>query len=170
MVRGKYDPEQFERKLPGIGIVGQVAGLDGEAHRLRNRPAQFLLAREQRIADEAGPVIEFRGGGENDAPAGLAGGFEPCKPVLEQRANSGQAPGSVQGGEEDFVYKAFLGSPEGRELKFRLGTEVRKQAALGQTEPGGERADRQPFQTDFARVGDGVMEDQRTGLGTFAHT
>ena len=57
MVRGEYDPEQFERKLPGIGIGGQFAGLDGKAHRLRDRAAQFLLAGEKRVVDQARLVV-----------------------------------------------------------------------------------------------------------------
>ena len=70
---------------------------------------------------------------------------------------------------EDFVYKAFLGGTEGCELKFLLGTEMGEQAALGQTQPRGERPDRQPLQTDFACVGDRVVKDQSTGLHSFTH-
>ena len=86
------------------------------------------------------------------------------------RVKPGQAARSVQGRKEDFVYKAFLGGLEGRELQFSLGPEMREQAALGKAEPLGQRADRQPFQTNFARVGDSMVEDQCTSLGAFAHS
>src|SRR5882672_3027071 len=158
----------LECELPGIGLGVEVPGVDRQAHRLGDRAAQFALAGHEQVSDRPRAVVVFHRGGEQEAAAGEIV-LQPGEPVGEQRAKTRQPARLRKRRREHFFLEQLLGLLEREDLQVFLGAEVGEEPALRKTEPRSERSDRQTLQADLARQADGLLEDHRPGLLSFAH-
>ena len=169
MVEAEHDRVEVVRELVGLEVPAEVPG----GHSGREEDSDHLepapLERDEAFPHRAGPVVELRRGGDEEAPAPPRVRLRPGEPPLEERGDARLAPWLVDRRPDHLVDEPFGGGVEDLDLEGLLGAEVREEPALGEPELGREPADRQALEADLGREPDGAIEDDRTRLLPFSH-
>ena len=160
VVRHQRDAEQLERQLFRVGARRELALLDGLPRRAVEGIDPAALAGGERVAHQAGLVVEFRGAADHRAAARQVGRFGPVEPAQEEGAEPGQAARLGQRGLDDEVDELPLAPFQDRDEQFLARAEMREQARLRQSRRLGERADRQAFKTVLADDAEPGVEDR----------
>src|SRR5580765_1765935 len=169
VMSGEHDAEQLEAELPGVGLRLEVPRIDRKADGLGDRPAQLALAGDEHIPYRPRAVVVFDRSREHYAAPRRIFPFEPGEPVGEQGAKARQPACFLQGRQEHALLKKALRLLESENLEVFLGTEVREQAAFGESKPRGERTDAQALESDLTGEGHRLVENHAASFFSFAH-
>src|SRR5882672_9547208 len=167
MVEAEIDPERVERELIDVEIAAEVSLFYADVRGPGQRLQQLLLLGNHEVADRAVAIVDFRGRGDEDAPAGQAG--HPPPPVLEERLQPGQAARLPEGRRHDLVDELAGSDPQHLELQLFLGVEVGEEAALGEAQLARQRGQAQPVEPLPGSEAEGGVEDALASLGALAH-
>lgn len=167
MVDAQHQRENFKSDLLGIGVGLQLTPLHRVADATSYLLAPAALTVGHGLAQCAGPVIVFNGGGdEKTRSTPLAVQFEP---VGHHAAQAGQAAWLAQGRLQHLGHEALAGQLQNRQLQILAAAKVSENAALGHVEALGQLADRQAFETDLRGLLISRFQDSLARLLTLAH-
>ena len=104
-------------ELLGVGVGAQVAGVDGEPDRARQRGVPGLHHRGQRIAHRTRTIIEFDRAADVDA-ARVHLHRDAADPAFEQSPQSRQTSRLAHCGVEHLFLEACVVLADDRDLQF----------------------------------------------------
>ena len=82
-VQGEADPEELERELRGVEILPEVSDLLAAPDDALEGREPLALQLDEPIAGRAGPIVQLRGRGGEDATPRLPHALRPVEPALE---------------------------------------------------------------------------------------
>ena len=155
------------RELGDVQVAAEVTLLDGNPRGGGERAYPVALIGDEPLSQWAGSVVELVGGGDEEAPAGH--GASPGEPVLEERADAGNAARLLERGGEDGGDEAVRRGAEHLELQVLLRVEVGEESALRKAGLARKTSDAQALETDPARQIHRAIQDGRLRLLAFGH-
>src|SRR5258706_1144223 len=163
-IAGEHDGYQLVCHLARIGLLPELARIDGELDRPRELAIELVLARHRGLAHRTGRVHVFTRGLVHRATAWEVRALRPADPVLEQHPQALHATRGLQRRPEDLIGEHARRLFERCELEILLRPEMREEPALGQARLLGERADGERFEPATARLLHGGGEDLGAGF------
>jgi hypothetical protein len=127
------------------------------------------LELDQPIADRTRTIIELDRRLDEEAPTRERTRLRPIEPAFEQCPHPELASGLGEGWADDALHEHGRAVLEHLKLERLFGVEMGEESALGQLQISGERADRETFETDFARQTGGSFQDCLVGQLALAH-
>lgn len=167
VMQAKHQRKELKRNLVGVGVLAQLALVDGVLHAAGEVLAPTQVAGRHRVSQRARSIVILAGSGNEEA--GAPGLLMQAEPVVRDRSQPGETAGLGQGGLQNMFDKAHAGEFQHRKLQVLTAAEVRKHPALGHTELLGELTQRQPLQAYLSGLLERRFQDRFARLLTLVH-
>ena len=153
----------FEGQLADVNVLADFSGGLRVARGVFQISQPFFHQADDAIANGAGAIIEFEGGGGEKAAAGEDFLFAVCEPVLAEGAQEAEAA-ELRGGAHDFFDEDVARFVHDGALQIFFGAEVSEEAALADAQGSGELADGEALEAFQGSDVDGFAEDGAAGF------
>ena len=156
----------FEGQLADVNILADFSGGLRVARGAFQISQPFLHQADDAVANGAGTIVEFEGGGGKKAAAGENFLLAIGEPISAEGAEEAEAA-ELRGGADDFCDEDVAGFVHDGALQIFFGAEVSEEAALADAQGSGELADGEAFEAFEGSDVDGFAED---GAASFEAT